>query len=303
MPASTRAQTATEVDGTPLDSRTRRAWAGNYREYARYIAIFEEGYIVVPGYERRANSSRGMSVREAEERLKVTWTEDGGLILQDRTWRPPREEIEAYAKLLPALRLGVFGYVHSVEVVEILGPEEMLVKDLWILDADALDRQYRRDQAEGRASRDRNYTQLLEAAYSKRLELADLQDEREFQETFRLVGYRTRGLREGVRFDGLDDEGFQVAFVSWDMPAEEDQQDNRLRRSRRGEGVRVLADPAKVMRHTIDEQEFIELLKQKEMTIAGFVNLVRGARQQDRDTADSVILSELMPAGPNDEDD
>ena len=288
------AQELTELDGTPLATSTRRAWSGNYREFARFVAVFEDKFIVVPNYDRRTDNSHALSYRQAEEKLKITWQEDSGLIVRERSWTPPQEEIEAYSKLLPGLEIGLFGYVHSVEVVEVLGPEEMTVRNLWILDAQALERQYERDQAQGRASGDRNYTKLLEAAYGRRLALAELQGERAFAGPFRLVGYSTRGLRPGVRYTGPRQEGFQVAFVYWDVPpAEED--GPRLRDE---DVTPVLVDPTPVMRSTVTEQQFVELLGQKQMTIAGFVELVRATRAEDRDTADAVVLTELLPPDP-----
>jgi len=298
IPLQAAAQVTTELDGTPLDTRTRRAWAGNYREFARYIAPFEDGLVVIPNYERGHDNSFGISFGQAENELKVTWKEKNGIVVQDRNWTPPREEVEAYTKLLPSLDLGTFGYIHSVEVVELLGPDQMLVTDLWILDEQALEQQYDRDEAQGRASGDRSYRQVLDAAYKRRLELADLQGDRDFDGPFRLVGYQTRGLAKGQRYTGPNREGFQIAFAAWDIPPQEE---GRGRTSRRN-AVRVLIDPASVMRNSATEQQFVELLGQKGMTIAGFVELVRGAREQDRDTADSVVLAELMPAGPDDED-
>lgn len=301
LPAPAPAQELTELDGTPIPSGTRRAWIGNYREFSRFVGVFEDQYIVLPNYERRNDNSHGVSAREAEEALKISWTQDAGVLTETRSWTPPREEIEAYTKLLPSLKLGSFGYVHSVEVVEVLGPEQMLVTDLWILDADLLKRQYDRDRAAGRATGDRNYTKVLEAAYRKRLELADLQDERAFRAAFRLVGYSTRGVQPGQRYAGPGDEGFQVAFANWDLPPEPEE--GSRRRSRPDDAVAVLIDPAPVMRETASEQQFIELLGQKDITIAGFVELVRAAREADRDTADALVLAELMPAGPDDEED
>lgn len=298
------AQEFTELDGTPIDSRLRRAWSGNWREFARYCAPFEDGYIAVPNFDRRTPSSRGLTEREAIEDLTQTYSESTGIIRQTRTWTPPREEAQAYANAIPDMDLGTYGYVHSVEVVEILGPEQMLVKNIWLIDSDALEREYNREMARGRDSDDRDYRKKVQASFAQRLDANERQDEDEYEQTCRLVGYATRGLRPGVRYTGPDEEGFQIAVAKWDLPEVEEpaEGEDRPRRSSRNkpDPVLVLIDPAPVLRRSATEEQFIELLDQRGMKIVQFIELVREFREDDRETADELIFNDLFPDGPDD---
>lgn len=301
------AQDFTELDGTPIDSRLRRAWSGNWREFARYCAPFESGYIAVPDFDRRTPSSRGLTEREAIEDLTQTYSETTGIIRQSRSWTPPREEAEAYANAIPDMDLGTYGYVHSVEVVEILGPEQMLVKNIWLIDSDALEREYNREMARGRDSDDRNYRAKVQASFAQRLAVNERQDEDAYEQTCRLVGYSTRGLRPGARFTGPDDEGFQIAVASWDLPPVEEEaegEDPPRRPSRQSRNepdpMLVLIDPAPVLRRTATEEQFIELLDQRGMKIVEFIELVRELREDDRETTDELVFNELFPDGPDD---
>jgi hypothetical protein len=320
-PAS--AQEFTELDGTPIDSRLRRAWAGNWRDFARSVAPFEDGYIVVPNYDRRTPSSLGMSERDAIEKLTETYTETTGIIRETRTWTPPREEAEAYANTLPKMDLGTYGYIHSVEVVEVLGPEQMLVKNIWLIDGDAVERAYERELAELQMQERRNGRNnrggpdaraVVDARYAMRLAVVEYQQNREFGQTCRLVGYDTRGLQPGQRYAGPRDEGFQVAVAKWDhvaVPAEDEAQDqaeedDRPRRSSRRsdepDPMLVLVDPLPVMRVNTTEEQFIEMLDKRGLKIVEFIELVRELREADRETSEELIFNELLPPKPEDDD-
>ncbi len=308
----------TELNGDAVEPAVYRAWASNYRVYARYCGEIDGGFLVVPGYDRRIPSSRGLTLARATDELTETWRESTGGFSENRMRRPEPEEVKAYANILPDTTSGTYGYLDSVEVVKVLGPEEMLVTNLWLLDTEAVGAEYDRDRQRARASGARDADDQLDAMYRYRLELKERQDDEDaFEQTHRLVGYDTRGLAEGHRWDGPEGEGIQVAVACWELPepeaesAEAEEDDSRSRR-RRGRSSRqdddprmLLVNPQPVLRGPLEEQAMVRLLDARGYTIASFVELMRDVRDRlrDRDEADLRIIQALLPPMPGEEDD
>lgn len=296
----------TELNGDPIDPRTYRAWAGNYRTLARYCAAFEGDFLVVPDYERRVPSSRGLTRSRANDELTVTWRETRGGLSQNRMREPEPEEVHAYAYLLPSVEVGTYGYLHSVEIVEILGPEEMLVREVWLVDRQALRAAYDRDSRRARESGARNFREQLDALYEHRQAAEEMQDDEPmFDETHRLIGYPTRGLRAGERWEGEEDEGIQVALARWELPELDDGDGTGSRRRSTKDPRMLMVNPQRVMRDTLDEAGMMRLLDARGLTVAAFVEMMREMREQfrDRDEADQRLIQVLLPPMPEEEDD
>ena len=299
----------TELNGDPIDSRTYRAWVSNYRMVSRFCAVFEEDFVVVPNYDRRVPSSRGITRSQATEELTVRWRESSGILSQGRSRRPAEEEVRAYANAMPDTEVGSYGDLHSVEIVEILGPDEMLVKELWLIDVEAVEEQYDADAERARDNGVRNYRTQLNALYEHRIALKDLQDEEVYSETHRLVGYPTRGLSIGERWDGPDREGFQVALARWETPVdpqadEGDEVEQRRRRRRWNADPRlVLVNPVSLLRHPLEEDDMVRLLDARGHTIVSFVEAMREIRERfrNRDEANDRLARLLLPAMPEEE--
>ena len=287
-----------EINGDPVDSRTRRAWAGNYAQFAQYCFSFEDDWVAVPGYSRRMFSSRGVSASQAREEMTQRWRETSGAITQRRARQPEPEEVEVYIKALPDLDMGTYGYIDSVEILEILGPDQMLVRNIWLIDKDQVAQAYRADQREAEEDGARDARAQLAQRYEQRLELIERQEESEYEQAFRLVGYTTRGLRAGDRYNGSDDEGMQVAVIKRELPPV----DENARRRRRAVPRLVLIAVAGPMRTTLDEQAFIRMIDARGYTIASFVQIVRELRSEDRDEADERIFNLLMPPEPEEDE-
>lgn len=309
----------TELNGDEVEPAVYRSWAGNYRQFARYCGEIEGGFLVVPGYDRRIPSSRGLTLARATDELTETWRESTGGFSENRMRRPEPEEVKAYANILPDTRSGTYGYLDSVEIVKVLGPEEMLVTHLWLIDTEAVGAEYDRDRRRARANGASDIDDQLDALYRYRLELKERQDDEDaFEQTHRLVGYDTRGLAEGQRWDGPDGEGVQVAVAHWELPepeaedaeAEEDDSRNRRRRGRSGrrnddEPRMLLVNPQPVLRGPLEERAMVRLLDARGYTIASFVEQLRDVRDRlrDRDAADLRMIQALLPPMPGDEED
>jgi hypothetical protein len=271
-------------------------WRRNHGRFARAcLPDGEGGYHVLPMYHRRYPSSVGMTVRGAKteltRRVKEHMFGDGPLV-QTRIIKPPDAEAEALAMPLPALEVGQYGYVHSVEVEEVLGPESMVVEDVWLIDEDAVEEAKRAD--ERRAGNDDRAEAVIEAMYAQREALIERQDEREFRRAeLKLTGFKTAGAVAGERWAGPDGEGLQIAVVGYETYGSERRPEHRL-----------LARPASDFGEGISETQFIELLEQRGLTPTQFVELIMQEHRGmlDREQADRAVFVHLLPADPEQAD-
>lgn len=287
-----------ELDGTAIDPRVYRTYESNWRKYARYAINTGDGYGFLPAYSKRHDNSRNLTPSQALEKLKVRWEERNGNLVTRKQRTPPREEGVAYARALPNTKIGSYGYIASAEVVKVLNGNEMLVKELWLVDNDALRKQYNNHERESaRRNGGTPNRAELNFMYAKRIEMKKQQEDRDelFEETFRLIGYDTSGLRPGDRWKGPESEGFQVGVIRWETPTEEEGE-AKSRYSRRNKDPRlVLSELERTKRRTIDSEGFKKLLMQHEMTVAQFVDLMRTLRESDRANAEKRILNALLP--------
>jgi hypothetical protein len=294
-PTSVQAREQTELDGTPIPGSVYSSFDANWRKYAVFAGEIEGGFVVIPGYNRRLESSRGINTSQAMEQLKVEKEVRTGNLVRKRVAYPDRADAEAYSKALPELKVGQYGWVASAEVVKIIDRNQMIVKELWLVDRPKLGAQYEKDRA--KSARENNgepNDELLRFNYAKRIEMMEQQDDRDegFERQFRLTGYDTRGLRVGDRWKGLNDEGFQVAVAYWEEP--EIEEDDRRRR-RDNEPRLVLTEVESVMRDTLLEKDFKKLLASRDMTVTDFVDLLRTVRDRDRRNAEERIMNALLP--------
>lgn len=260
----------------------------NYWRYAQKSIRFEDDYVTMPVYDRRYPSSRGVTVLDAlrelsrEERRNI----GGGLYRMERI-TPPRIEAEAYALILPRLAVGEYGYIHSVRVREILGPDEMLVEDLWLIDSQALT-QAKRDMRDRlrEQSRERVDTRAIDQQFEQRDRIAQQQRDRAFRNVVRIKGFPTRGLTVRERWYGPDDGGIQLAIVL----------EEQVQRSRTRTEERFVAIPVSWFeRDELSEAQFIDLLAKRGYTIASFVEMMQEEMVRDSRTAHERIFLNLMP--------
>ncbi len=289
------AQRQTEVDGTRIEDRVYRSYESNWRKYARFACEIDGGYAYFPSYDRRFDNSLNMTTSQAMDKLTKTWEEKQGNLVQKRSKSPPREDAEALAKALPELKIGSYGYVASAEVVEIINDKQMIVRQLWLVNLNTLRKAYEADEKESaRRNNGEVNREELNFNYQSRIKLKELQEERDegFTQSFRLIGYDTRGLRVGDRWEGPNNEGFQVGVARWETPQPAE---GETRRSRREEPRLVLSAIEPVMRTTLDEEGFKKLLKERGMTVVDFVNLMRDMRENDPQNAEQRVINSLLP--------
>jgi hypothetical protein len=303
MPTFTTLARQTELDGTAIPGEIYRGYQSNWRKYAVYVGEVDGSFAVIPNYDRRLQSSRGINTSQAMEKLKVEKEETTGNLVRKRVKYPDRADAEAFSKALPEMRVGSYGWVASAEVVKIIDRKQMIVKDVWLVDGPTVGAAYEKDKAKSeRENNGEPNKELLNFNYAQRIKMMEQQKDGDegFDNQFRLVGYDTRGLRVGDRWKGLNDEGFQVAVAYWEEPEPEE---GESRRRRNPEPRLVLTEVEGMMRKTLSEEDFKKLLGEREMTVAAFVDLVRTVRDRDRRNAEARILNALMPPEVNLDDD
>lgn len=303
LPMQAQRSDRTELDGTPISAAVYSAYEANWRKYARYACKVGEGYGYIPDYNRRYDSSLGMTATQYMKETKVVREIERGNLTIKRQYTIPREDAEAWVRALHSSRVGSYGYVDSAQIVKILDDNRMLVKSLWLVNQERLREQYAQDKRRMEQREGEVNEEQLAFDYGKRIELKQMHDEEDngFTQTFLLMGYDTRGLREGERWHGPGDDGFQVGVIRWQELETGEAGEDEGRRSRRsGDSVEVpvLSALEQPMRRGVDGEQFKELLAERGMTVAGFVDMMRDLREKDRANAEERIHNALLAPEP-----
>lgn len=297
------AQIREELDGTPIAPSVASAYESNWRKYAQYAFEFDGAFGYIPNYDRRLPSSLGTTTTQFINDNKIVREERNGNLVLKRQIFIPREDAEAYVNALPDTAIGSYGKIASAQIIKVIDGDQMLIKDVWLVDQDRLREEYARDrELSARRNNGEPDDDALNFQYAKRIELKQRQDDRRagFTGSFRLVGFDTRGLRAGDRWYGPNDQGIRVVVMRYEQPEPDEQGDGRSRFSRRSDnqGRLVLANVDSAMRQSLDNRSFAKLLDERGMSIAAFVELVRTLRDNDRANAEDRIKNALLPPQP-----
>lgn len=267
-------------------------WQQNWKNYARRVIKLGDAYYSDSLYETQYPSSRGVTTVMLRAKTAKEVTERFGTNAKIRrvVTRPP-EEIDLAASALPGLRLEQYGTVHSVEILSITGPDEMIVGSIWLVDLEAVTKERDKDEAKLLAAGldRRESATVLEWMYEARDALGKKQREREYRGPIKLKGFSTVGLAKGDRWRGKEGKGIFLAIVGQDMV-------KTSRFSSREEAV-FRAVPADLFNRGLsDEKEFLAYLESRKFTKAMFVLLVseeKKANPKDDRLADALIFQKL----------
>lgn len=129
-----------EITGPTITDADRvdRLFQTHSRIVAKQYAAVGGDYVPVPDYDGKFPSSSKEMLAAVKARMTTTRIERVGLINKKVTVPPVPAEAEAVAMVLPSFENGAWGYIHSVEIAEILGAEEVMVKNLWFVDRETL---------------------------------------------------------------------------------------------------------------------------------------------------------------------
>jgi len=283
--------------GEGLDEKSLAIWERHWRSYAKQCAEFEGGFLVCPLYNKRYPSSAGMTVRQAEAALSKKVRIGGGGVLVTKTLKKPVEEAQAMAIPIPKIRAGEYGSLSSVQVKEVLGPESMLVQDLYLIEPDRVRQAYRADRKKVRLTGDTESADgQLEARYEHRQAvLARHKDKRHRSVKLRLEGFKTDGLMEGDRWSGPDGGGIWIVIAKAELYGSK----RRLRQ-------RWVAVSVDQVAWGLNEDVFVNLLRERGLDPEGLVGLIlKQMAAQDPKTARGHVFHAILtgkPPGPTGSD-
>ncbi len=292
---------ATEEEAAAVPQpRIESAWRSYWQRFAARCAALEGEYVVCPYYDKRYDSNASLTVEEAlrGQTRRRTVRVFINLTKQEK-YVPPRAEAQALAQALPEWKIGNYGYIHSAEVVEVRSPTDMIVRDIWLVDADDVQRQIEDARLRARAqdgySRDDSNIQLQ---FRQRLELIERQGERTFQGPHRIVGFNTYGLKPGDRWRGDDPgKGIQLAVVKADDPPDESKERRsvrRTRRQRRQTEQLVAVDLRLFANSHLTEAQLLELLEQRGLSQRRFAASLLNLLQQKYDEKEDDPVGALL---------
>lgn len=259
-----------DVEGSPDDAeramRVQRLFDRHWFTYARWFRPFGENYVLF-SYDTKYPNSRGLTLEQARDQLSTTRKVKvpGYNIMRDEKVYGPQGEAEAFAYAIPELKPGAYGFVYSFVVDRVLGPQEMIVSQMWILDPEAMRRErteYER-QIKWHDGRDRE----IEHRYFKiRSELQRMPERDRRWQRVKVVGFPTKDLPLGVRWNGPRGKGVQVVFLGYE---------NLQNDSRQPPMHVAVLEPADTLKTGLNKEQFADLLEKHGYSTESFVELVQ----------------------------
>jgi len=140
-----------------LDFDDKRFWQIHWHTFAKKFATDDgERYFLCPKYTYRYPSSLGMTEEQfTREHTEVERRKVSTTLIKNVTTKPTREEVVAAVNSIPDLAPGEYGHFHSAQVVEVINKNEMIVTDVWLVDA----RQIEKEIAAAEKKGDRLYAE------------------------------------------------------------------------------------------------------------------------------------------------
>ena len=242
-----------EINGPTITDADRvdRLYQQHSRTIAKQYFAIGGDYAPILDYDPKFPSSAKETLATAKARMTTTRVDRVGLITKKVTVPPISTEAEAVAMGLPSFETGAWGYIHSAEIAEIVGPEELLIKNLWLVDAESL--------------RSVDYREKVE-----RDKLARRQGDWNFGgNLMRLHGYPTAGLKiaDRIGITGKGGKPLQICILGSEA------QKNVFKPQR------PIATLTTKFAAGLDEKQFEDLLAKRNLTRTDFVNLFLEAQR------------------------
>jgi len=161
----------------------------------------------------------------------------------------------------------------------------MLVDDVMLIDPEDVPGHKDRKQVSSR--------------YRKRAELLELQRDRGFRKTLKLVGFDTRGLEPDRFWKGQnrkqERDGIQIAIVRSEQATKARKRSRRSSRRRRKE-LLVAVPAERLRREKLSEEQFRQMLSQRGFDDKSFVQLVLEQSRKRTDDAEVWVIRILEQA-------
>jgi hypothetical protein len=277
----------------PASVEVEQAWQKNWKNYARRSIKLRDRFYTCSTFETIYPSSKGVTTTGLRQKTAKDVTERFGSNAKvKKVLVRPTEEIEIVAKALPEVALGHYGTVHSAQILEILGPDEMIVNEIWLLSPTQLqeDKEKEQEKLVKAGLEKQDIKEVLEWMFEARDSYAVKQRDRSFRNPLLLRGFSTVGLAKGDRWSGKDKTAPQVAVVGVEsiIPPSS--------RTRRPVQIGVAVPAELFVKGIADEKEFLALLESRGFTKESFIALVQEEKKlagTDDKLADAHIFNKL----------
>jgi hypothetical protein len=272
-------------DARELESKFKRYWYN----YAKRCVNIDGKYYICQSYDPRYFSSRKLTIAKVTSAESKKVTVGTGLIKRTKVIKPRREDVDAYVKAIPGLGAGQYGYIYSAQIIQVHGPFDVTIGDIYLGDASIvteynnlvtkINRAIAAKQAAYYAAR-RNDPRRFDAGYVPPpldvtqflLDAAEL--ERRFIHRKELILQQRRGGFVGVR---LRLKGQPTVGMSSGA---------RWYGARKGQGVQIavvgkgMAIPAANLKTRMKEAEVLQILAIAGISKQQFVDKVVASMQQ-----------------------
>ncbi|MFK7789511.1 MAG: hypothetical protein AB8C95_08500, partial [Phycisphaeraceae bacterium] len=177
-----------------LTSSQRRIFQNYTRMYCQQFFRFEDDrFVLLPNYERSRENSTGKTYDQAFEEMTEIEIIQLKLTTKEIKHPPPVAEVIVAARVIPSIDVGHYGFVNSVVVKEVVGPNEMIVTAIELIPS-------------GEVGKTKN-------AWRKNAKQRQLEYKKS---TYRLLGFSTKDIKPGDKYYGPRKKGLQIAVMSTD---------------------------------------------------------------------------------------
>ena len=278
-------------------TRIEHLWRLNWRKYAARCAMVDGRLLCCARFDKRYDSSRHVTVdiliSRSTRQVKVPFMPN---MVRPVDVTIPRADAKAGARSLPKLEPGHYGHIHSVSVSEVTGENTMLVRDVWLIDADDVsdDKQAALRKLRGKKNLSSDQRKQARELVDERFQVRDylVDQQREFRRTkLMLWGFETRLARPKKRWDNdSKGKGVQIAIVGKLEPKRRRESTSKSSKFRRRRDATLVAVPAAWFDKKLTEPQFRDLLEQRGYSVEQFVKLtVRRIREDSKRVVERVL--------------
>jgi hypothetical protein len=297
----------------------------HWRSVALHFAQIGDAFHCAPAFNPKFPSSTALDADAWQQQNATHERRVAGTLVRDVQLLPPREEAVAATMLLPALAVGQYGHIHSALVSQVVGEQEMVVTELWLLDAREIAEQKKDDELTGerlfriavedanRANQQQQRTNSagssantrprnvqpaitmdqirkeLEQRYRQRNKAIDTQNTWKAHR-IRLLGFPTAGLQPGQRWTYQGGLGPQLVIVA--DPAQQGLNAAPAKSilATRAVNPTLTAINGELFKQPWKEDRFARLLEERGLDAPAFVSMLR---DQFRATPADVVTGVL----------
>ena len=301
----------------------------HWRAIATHYAQVGENFYCSPQYDLKYLNSTRTDLDAWQKANATTERRVAGSLVREVANTPPREEALVAAALLPGMAPGQYGHIHSASVVEVVSSTEMVVTDIWLVDAQEVANQKKDDQLTGDRmfriaveesnrieqqmrnqsntsgtnsnSRPRNtkpaitmdqINKELEARYRQRTKAVDTQTKWKGQRV-RLMGFPTLGMQPGQRWNFRGGMGPQLVFIIDPAAQFQPKASARTLAASRAVNPTLMAVNGELFRQPWKEDRFAKLLAERDLDGPQFVTMVREQFKAAPSDAHAGIIGQL----------